>query len=320
MDDRLAVFTGKHTNQKMQERNHKGEEVITVEMLVNGEQNIIIPKDLNAGLMMRVRACEEFIRGASIKFRKMGHKNVTYNIQLHDERPSKPSFLIDADAEEEPDNLPLIQDFYFMQSKGYETLRSGFEKLPKWNERMQMAIWRGSSTGKGELTMQTIKSLPRYLLCLHSIKQDGYLDARFNAVVQTKSEIEEHAIISHLQNLGLMRPRMQPGTMALHKWIVDIDGNVNSWGVLWKFLSGSCILRVDSQRQQWYYKELRPWKTHVPIEKDLSDMIEKIKWCSNNQLKCEEIANRGKQMAENVVRNISQNQDRAVEIYVRKYI
>ena len=39
---------------------------------------------------------------------------------------------------------------------------------------------------------------------------------------------------------------MEPSDMALHQWIVDLDGNVNSWGLLWKLLSGSCVVRVES--------------------------------------------------------------------------
>ena len=152
------------------------------------------------------------------------------------------------------------------------------------------------------------------------MKYPGWLDARFNAIVQTASKKDEKAIEGHLQGLDLLRPRMQPGLMALHRWIVDIDGNVNSWGLLWKLLSGSCVLRVDSSRQQWFYNRLKPWHTHIPIATDLSDLAEKLHWCRNHPNDCAAIANRGRQMAENVVKDMDRDQDHAVDVYAKLYL
>ena len=57
-----------------------------------------------------------------------------------------------------------------------------------------------------------------------------------------------------------------------------------------KLLSGCCVLRVMSNRQQWFHKRMIPWKHMVPIAPDLSDLREKIQWCLLNRKQCESIA------------------------------
>ena len=106
--------------------------------------------------------------------------------------------------------------------------------------------------------------------------------------------------------------------MGLHRWILDIDGNVNSWGLLWKLLSGSCVLHVKSPRQQWFYRKLSPWQTHIPIERDLHDLPEKLEWCRNNPLTCAEIAHKGQQAANNVINTLDSDQDQAVDVYAKQ--
>ncbi|WP_186571085.1 glycosyl transferase family 90 [Synechococcus sp. PROS-U-1] len=243
-----------------------------------------------------------------------------FAIQLHDDEPSCPSFLIDAAADQNPNQLPLIPDFYCLGSQGYAALRQRFAELPDWHRRLPIAIWRGASTGAGELRLDTFNSLQRYQLCRHSLEDPGWLDARFSAVVQTATVEANQVIRQHLVELDLLRPRMEPEHMGLHRWLIDIDGNVNSWGLLWKLLSGSCILRVESKRQQWFYRHLKTWHTHVPIAADLNDLPEKLAWCRQHQTDCSAIAQTGQQVAEQVVNDLQNEMERAVEIYSERWL
>ena len=40
----------------------------------------------------------------------------------------------------------------------------------------------------------------------------------------------------------------------------------------------------------WYFPLLQPYVDHVPVNADLSDLEEKIRWCRQNDDKCREIA------------------------------
>ena len=48
---------------------------------------------------------------------------------------------------------------------------------------------------------------------------------------------------------------------------------------------------MDSKYIFWYKKLLQPYIHYIPIKSDLSDLLEKIKWCIDNDEKCKEIAN-----------------------------
>ena len=58
-------------------------------------------------------------------------------------------------------------------------------------------------------------------------------------------------------------------------------------------MSGSVILKVDSKcvaDSIWYFPLLQPYIDHVPVKADLSNLLEQIEWCRNNDEKCHIIA------------------------------
>jgi hypothetical protein len=86
-----------------------------------------------------------------------------------------------------------------------------------------------------------------------------------------------------------------------YRFQVDIDGNSSSWSLLQKLLMGSCVLKVISDWQQWYYKGLRPWEHYVPVKNDLSDLEERVEWCLANDTQGREIAATGTEYAQRIV-------------------
>ena len=119
----------------------------------------------------------------------------------------------------------------------------------------------------------------------------------FTQIVQCKSPQDVVAITEHLRSKALLSKRMDPLEMAHYRWLLDLDGNVNSWGLLWKLLSGSCVIRIQSDRGQWFHHRLKPWQHLVPIAQDLSDLQEQLEWCQHNPRTCAEIAAEGQQLA-----------------------
>jgi hypothetical protein len=88
--------------------------------------------------------------------------------------------------------------------------------------------------------------------------------------------------------------------MGRAKFLIEIDGNANSWGFLPKLLMGCCVLKVDSPYEQWFYKHLQPWIHYVPVANDLSDLPEKVQWCLRNERASHEIASAGRRLAESL--------------------
>ena len=132
---------------------------------------------------------------------------------------------------------------------GYRELRQHMRRapLPPWNERLPLAFWRGSTTSSKNIDLNSLELNRRYQLARMSREWPNRLDARINRVVQCRDAIALKQVEHRLQREGLLSATVNPWHAALHAWQIDIDGNVNSWGLLWKLLSGSCILRWKVQ-------------------------------------------------------------------------
>jgi len=228
-------------------------------------------------------------------------------LQVHDENPrDSRSLRLDAPAGQAQPECAVIPDPYCLGSRGYLLFRRAWAASPPppWRQRQPLAIWRGATTGSKAITPHRLNHNLRYRLCAHSLRWPQRLDARFSAVVQCRDRQAQAAVIEHLQGIGLLAASLEPLQMAQCRWILDIDGNVNSWGLLWKLLSGSCVLRVESARGQWYHHRLQPYRHLVPIRADLSDLEQQLDWCFANPASCEAIAAAGQQLALNVLEDL----------------
>lgn len=250
---------------------------------------------------------------ASVAAWQLGPTNprLSFAIQYRDEQPLERCLSFDADARTTQSLLP---DPYALGSHGYLMLRNHWKRhpLPIWRERLSRAFWRGSSTGFDNLTMQQLSRNLRYKLCEFSRNNSYLLDARITSIVQCLDELNRQAIYKQLKQKCLLSPRCDPSVFGSHKYIIDIDGNVNSWGLLWKLMSGSCVLRVASPRRQWYHHKLTPFQHIVPINKDLSNLKDTLVWCQSNPGICESIADSGQKLAAREIKHLGMEVKRAI--------
>jgi hypothetical protein len=299
--------------------------VLQVQLRPQGGYGLSLPEPPDAAtrqlLKHRLPCLQAFLGLAVAELAALGHGRARFAVQLHDEDPSPLCFRFDAPLTADGKG-PLIPDPYVLGSDGYANLRQQFanEPLPPWEQRLPVAIWRGSSTGSRHLEPATLRANPRYQLCRRSLDLNRWLDARFTAVVQCPTAAIQTALEHHLHQQGLLTPRLSPWHLALHRWIVEIDGNVNSWGLLWKLLSGSCIVRVQSGRQQWYHQRLKAWQHVVPIAPDLSDLEAVLAWCQEHPLQCSDIAHAGQQLALEVIDRLEDDQRQAVRTYAANWL
>ena len=227
--------------------------------------------------------------------------------QFADEEPRDPGVLkLDAPTGRARPVDGVIPDPYCLGSRGYLLFRQAYASAPPpaWRQRRPVALWRGATTGSHAITPRRLPQNLRYRLCAHSLRWPDRLDARFTSVVQCRDGEAQQAVTAELVRLGLMAPVLEPLQMAQCRWIVDIDGNVNSWGLLWKLLSGSCVLRVSSDRGQWFHHRLRPGHHLVLIRSDLADLEQQLDWCWANPASCEAIAAAGQRLALEVLEDL----------------
>ena len=86
-----------------------------------------------------------------------------------------------------------------------------------------------------------------------------------------------------------------------YKYIIHIDGNVNAYRLLTTMTTGSLILRVTSQYTSWVDHLLQHKVHYIPVKADLSDLLDVVRWCKQNDDRCREIASNGMKMAQTIL-------------------
>ena len=196
--------------------------------------------------------------------------------------------------------IRLIPDAFFLESDGYEVLRRAVaeQQLPSWDMRQDIVFWRGSASTRGVRldggAVTTLADVPRVALCL-TLREVPRTDAAIIAPWGFDTPPEQ--AIAWLSAQLIFRSPVPPLEQAAYRFLIDIDGVANAWGFFEKLLLGSCILKIASPYEQWFYPDIEPWVHYVPVKQDLSDLTEKISWCRSNSGFARAIARSGQQFA-----------------------
>lgn len=170
----------------------------------------------------------------------------------------------------------LIPDPVFLAERAYArtALHYRLNDLP-WAERRRVAFWRGSTTG-GEIGCGSWEELDRVRLCRIAAEHPALFDAGLAGIAQMSP-----ADAAAIKESGLVRDFVPDTRFNEYAYQIDIDGNSNSWpGLFQKLQTGSPVLKVTSRHgyRQWYYDRLVPWENYVPVETDLSDLVDNVQW------------------------------------------
>lgn len=169
-----------------------------------------------------------------------------------------------------------------------------------WSNKVATAVFRGSTTGSGV----TIETNPRLKLAwLSAVKKpvkDGipYLDAGITKWNTRPRMLEREKYIKTIEieklGFGLVN-KLTPQEQSKYKYIINVDGHVSAYRLSLELSMGSVILLADSEWRVWYKHMLKPWVHYVPVKADLSDLIDQIQWCRNNDSKCQVIVKNAKE-------------------------
>jgi len=96
----------------------------------------------------------------------------------------------------------------------------------------------------------------------------------------------------------LRKPFLSTEKLFSHKYHIWLDGNVASFSNSgWRFYTGGAVLKHDSPYIQWYYRDMLPWVHYVPIQKDLSDLLDILFYLKDHDDLAEQIGKNGLQFA-----------------------
>jgi hypothetical protein len=201
--------------------------------------------------------------------------------------------------------VALVPDPQFINSHGYQAIRDAVlrGRLPSWRDRRSVVFWRGSPTtnfmGCDGTVVENLEQIPRVKLCL-ALKDTSAADvAIMESWVPAESQLghSRESLLSELDRWGIFRPMVPILEHAKYRLLIDIDGVANAWSLFEKLLLGSCVIKVGSSFEQWFYQDVEAWSHFVPVRHDLSDLHEKLEWCLAHNAETRAIAARGQRFA-----------------------
>ena len=195
--------------------------------------------------------------------------------------------------------MPTIDDWARVRNadgvkfpKSPENWNYDFSK--PWDQRKATAVFRGSSTGIG-VTMDTNPRLKvAYLSKISRADTDGIplLDAGITEWKVRPRKIKGEKFLKTIEvpNMPFSKiARLSPEEQANYKYIINIDGHVSAFRLTLEMNMGCVILLVESDYNLWVSKDLKEYVHYVPVKRDLSDLIDKIKWCKSHDKECQEM-------------------------------
>ncbi|KAL7470951.1 hypothetical protein ACHAXS_011239 [Conticribra weissflogii] len=137
--------------------------------------------------------------------------------------------------------------------------RSNDERYP-WHEKMNKAVWRGSTTYEGSLYGdKSLEETPRGQLVKLSMDHPELIDAGFTKINQ-KFATERKALKKDTRVVS----GIWMNDMMKYKAIIDIDGN--NWSSRFGMLlcMNSVVIKIEPDFIEYFYKDLQPMVHYIP--------------------------------------------------------
>jgi len=73
-----------------------------------------------------------------------------------------------------------------------------------------------------------------------------------------------------------------PELVKKYSMLIDVEGCGYSGRVKHLLWSHRPLLLVDRPYKEYFFEHLKEWVHYIPVKRDLSDLVEKTKWCMEN--------------------------------------
>ena len=187
------------------------------------------------------------------------------------------------------DEWVMVSNKYFKEECSNSYHKKEWDKIiTKWDEKKNICIFRGSATGCGI----TLENNMRLKACDISIDYPQLLDA---GITDWKARMKKYSnkgieIIDNNSFRFKLANKINNIEKSKYKYILNIDGYVSAFRLSSELSMGSVVLIVKSEYKLWFSTNLKEYVHYVPVKEDLSDIIQIIKWCKDNDEKCKKIA------------------------------
>ena len=173
-----------------------------------------------------------------------------------------------------------------------------YSTIPKWEDKIDIAIFRGSSTGRGTTINDNMRLKVSHMCnSVENVDENGkpYINAgitKWNIRPRKKIDDEYLSTITPVKEYE--KEYMCIKTQSSYKYIINIDGHVTAFRISEELSLGSVVLIVKSEYTIWFMNLLKENVHYVSVKSDLSDLFEKVKWCREHDNECKKISENAK--------------------------
>ncbi len=216
--------------------------------------------------------------------------DVDFIVSLHDSLDINlpvPIFVFAKNPKISPSNI-LIPDFEAL--RGHEvSLYDQANKIYPWSKKNNLCFFRGSLTGPSEALQGNFLEIPRVKAVTFSHRYPNLIDARITC--------------GHCKEQKAKYPDYFGSSVTLvghwpYKYQLLVDGNSCAYSrAYWQLFSNCVIIKQISDNIQWYYGALKPFEHYIPVNNDLSDLIQKMQWAHEHDEESQQISQRAQTFA-----------------------
>jgi hypothetical protein len=203
-----------------------------------------------------------------------------------------------------PKQMPIIWNMN--QDRFYGDLDSVPADDIEWSEKKNVAVFRGVLTGcnrhpfskkvrvydPNNISSADCMSIIRCRIAL-KYSQSELIDAKVTGT-EFSSPYGKGILPQLLDGVSLGGNGMSRQELLHHKVLIVLAGNELASGLAWSLLSKSVVFMQTPQYTSWLMEEfLDPWVHYIPINHELTDVEEKMKWVMEHDTEARHIAERG---------------------------
>ena len=164
-----------------------------------------------------------------------------------------------------------------------------------WEQKIEKALFRGTSSGCGT----TAETNPRIKLAMMMMEPEAsqFLDTGLTII---SKEIKFDPKMGFGSTDLQLETKSQVENPSAYKYIIHIDGNVADYSILDSMATGCVVLKVEGEFLSWVDHLMEDGTHYVGVKGDLSNLMEKISWCMENDDVCKKIGNEARLFASRV--------------------
>lgn len=143
---------------------------------------------------------------------------------------------------------------------------------PSWSEKNSTAFWRGRDSRRERLDLVKL-----------SQRHPDLIDAKLTNMFFFKHETDLGEVVKHISFFDFFQ----------YKYQINIDGTVAAYRLPYLLAGDSVVLKQESPYYEHFYKQLKPYQHYIPFKRDMSDLLEKLRWAHDHDGQAQKIGKAG---------------------------